>query len=369
MNKISPFFFLLLLTTGLGLSSCGTAPATTPLVDHDTVTVELFTVAGNSQPQSLSLTGKVEALQSVALSARVMGTITKFLVAEGQQVKQGQLLVQVNAQDVEAKRGQVEAQLVQAAAAWQVAKRDVERYTTLYQQKSATAKELESMTLHMNVAEAQWKSAKEMSKEINVQLGYALVRAPFDGIVVKKMSEVGSMANPGMPLLVVEGNGRLQITVDVPENNLRQIQVGQVVQYDIEAAGKKGQTRVGTIVPSAQFTGGQYQIKLPLTAEQQNGLYAGMFAKAFLALSPSPTNTPNSWVKVPVSALVKQGQLTGLYVVTSHRKALLRWVKTGKEWGNEQEILTGLAAGEQVVAHPHGGLYNGVNIRTTPIKP
>ena len=144
----------------------------------------------------------------------------------------------VNSNDIQAKQSQVDAMLKQAEAAFHVAQKDFERYNALYKQNSASAKELEQITMQYQSAKAGVEAAKGMQHEVKSQLTYANVVAPFSGVVTQKLADEGSLANPGMPILTVEQGGALQITATVPETEIAQVKLGEIANVQIDAANK-----------------------------------------------------------------------------------------------------------------------------------
>jgi len=122
---------------------------------------------------------------------------------------------------------------------------------------------------------------------------------------------------------------------------------------------------VSQINPSSQFTGGQFIIKIKIPESAQKGLYAGMYANISIPLKDPTTTVSNSdAVLVPVSAIEYKNQLTGLYTISSNNRALLRWVRLGKTYGNNVEVLSGLEKNENFILKAEGKLFNGVSVKT-----
>ena len=158
-----------------------------------------------------------------------MGHVTKIHVKVGQKVTQGQLLVSVNNTDLQAKKAQVDASIMQAQAAFNNAKKDYDRFVNLFAQQSASQKELDDMTARYEMAKANLDAAKQMRNEVVAQFAYVNLTAPFSGVVTNTFVKEGDMANPGIPLISVEGASGYQVTARVSENDIAQIQNGMAV--------------------------------------------------------------------------------------------------------------------------------------------
>lgn len=326
----------------------------------------LVTVATPSADggQGLNISGQIEAAQSANISTKVMGYITKLTVKVGDHVNKGQLLATISNDDILAKRAQADAMISEAEAAMKNAQKDQERFTNLYKQQSASAKELDNITLQYNSARSRVEAAKQMRNEVSAMLSYTSLTAPFSGIVTQKLADAGSMANPGMPILTIEQSGSYQVSASVPENSISQIHQGTEAMITIEAVDRKIIGSVAQISMSSQFTGGQYLIKVSIPDNEKKGLYAGMYANVSIPVKQAVVqkNTGNA-VLVPVTCIENKDQLTGLYTIGSNNTALLRWVRLGKTFGDKVEVLSGLEKNEQFIVSADGKLYNGIPVK------
>lgn len=314
------------------------------------------------QENSIQVSGQVESVQSANISTRVMGYITKLNVKVGDQVSKGQLLATISNQDILAKKGQTNAMIAEAEAAFKNAQKDHERFTALYKQQSASAKELDNISLQYLAAKSRLEGAKQMRNEVNAMLKYTNLTAPFAGVITQKLADAGSMANPGMPILTIEQNGSYQVSASVPENVINQIHQGEAATIHIKAANKTIEGTITQVNQSSQFTGGQYVIKLHIPDQKKQGLYAGMYANVSIPVK-NLAQVKDAKVMVPLASIENRDQLTGLYTVSSSNTALLRWVRLGKTEGNQVEVLSGLAPNEQYIISAEGRLFNGTAVK------
>ncbi len=355
----------LLAVTGLFiLSACSSKHKETAIQNSDAaIPVTVATPAGSSSP-GLNVSGQVEASQTANISTRVSGFISMLKVKVGDPVSKGQLLATISNQDMLARRSQTDAMISEAQAVVNNAKKDVDRFTILYKQQSATAKELDNVTLQYNAAKARLEAARQMRNEVNASLGYTQLTAPFSGIVIQKMAEAGTLVNPGMPILTIEQNGSYQVSASVPENSISQIKMGAQANIAITSIEKIIPATVTQINPSSQFSGGQYIIKLNIPDAYKKGLYAGMYATVTIpTTSVSTTSNNDNTIWVPLGSIIKKDQLTGLYSISSNNTALLRWVRLGKTYADKVEVLSGLAKDEPFILSAEGKLYNGAPVK------
>lgn len=313
----------------------------------------------------VTASGQVEAVQTAAISTRVMGTITRVFVKLGDKVGKGQLLATINSEDLTARRAQIDAQIAGARADQDNAQKDFDRYTVLFSRQSATASELDNAALRLHAATARLGAAEQMRREVDASMAYTRLIAPFSGVVTQKMADEGSLANPGMPLLMIEQDKVLQVSATVAESDISRIRMGDKAELEIKSTGVRTSGSITQISTSSASTGGQYAVKISLPAAAQINLKAGMYVNVFIAgkNANAADAAGNGAILVPASALVQNDQLTGLYTISTNHTALLRWVRTGKTMGDKIEILSGLGADETFIAGSTGKLFNGVPVK------
>lgn len=318
-------------------------------------------VNSNSSSPYVTASGKIESESSANLSTRMMGYVTKLNVRVGQNVSAGQLLVSINNTDLQAKKAQVDASITQATAGYNSAKKDYDRFVNLFAQQSASQKELDDMTARYEMAKAGLEAAKQMRNEVMAQFSYSNITAPFSGIVTNTFVKEGDMANPGMPLVSIEGSGRMQVTAMVSESDIANIKNRMPVKIILKSINKTFTGKVSEVSLSAKNTGGQYLVKINLD-KIEKGILSGMFVNVQFPIAKNETTVTSNVVLVPESALVKQGQLTGIYTVGNGDVAILRWLRIGKNFGDQVEVLSGLSSNESYIISAEGKLFNGAKV-------
>ncbi|MFH6768855.1 efflux RND transporter periplasmic adaptor subunit [Gaetbulibacter aquiaggeris] len=337
--------------------SCGNDENKT-ITDKASISVKVKAVNDNSKSSFITTSGTIQAVKSANLSTRMMGYVTNTPVNVGDKVKQGQLLVVINNSDLQAKLSQVNASINEANAAFTNAEKDYNRYKNLFAENSASQKEFDDMTAHYNMAKARLEGAKQMKNEVDAQFTYANIRAPFDGVVTGRFVKNGDMANPGMPLIALEAPGNFEVIAMVPESNISEIISGSEVNVLVKSINKTVKGKVTEVSSSAKNTGGQFLVKVALEKTDAS-ILSGMFVTAQFS---QETQEKTNAVLIPVEALVTKGQLSGVYTVSESNTALLRWLRLGRTFGDQIEVLSGLNANESYIISADGKLYNGVKV-------
>ncbi|WP_313114997.1 efflux RND transporter periplasmic adaptor subunit [Aequorivita sediminis] len=349
---------LLLLSAVLSFTACNNTSEEKAVENASAIAVTISSVAAENNTPFLTASGKIEAANSATLSTRMMGFVDKVHVNVGDKVSKGQLLVSINNSDLSAKQAQTSAGITEAQAAFNNAEKDYQRFQNLFAENSASQKELDDQRARFEMAKARLEGAKQMKNEVQSQFAYVNLRAPFNGVITNKFIEAGTMANPGVPLISVEGPGNFEVTASVPESEISKIKSGTEVQVIVKSSDKILSGTVTEVSSSASNTGGQFLVKVILDKTDANVL-SGMYATVQF---PIEKTTDETAVLVPEEALVKRGQLTGIYTVSQSNTAILRWLRVGRTFGDNVEVLSGLSSDENYIISSESKLYNGAKL-------
>jgi len=343
---------ILVFSLTLGLLNCGEDKKTI------VISVEVNQIKADGNNPFLSVSGKIQATNSADLSTRMMGYVNKVHVNVGDKVRKGQLLVSINNNDLQAKRAQVNAGIMEATAAFNNAEKDYTRFKNLFANNSASQKEMDDMTANFEMAKARLEAANQMKNEINAQFAYSNITAPFSGTVTSKNVETGNMANPGVTLISLETPGNFEVMAMVPETEISEINKGTSVAVLIKSINKTIQGKVVEVSTSAKNTGGQYLVKIYLEKTDAN-ILSGMFTTVQF---PIERKAKAAMVLIPTEAIVTHGQLSGVYTVSQTHTAMLRWLRLGRTFGDQVEVLSGLNSDEAYIVSAEGKLYNGAKV-------
>jgi RND family efflux transporter MFP subunit len=205
-----------------------------------------------------------------------------------------------------------------------------------------SADTLRMLAARRQQALAQIDRARAEVANAQVHFSYARIASPISGIVVTKHTEVGSTATPGAPLLTIEDGSRYRLEVAVEESHFGKIGMGRRARVRIDALGAGDmEGGVSEITPAADPMSRSYTVKIDLPARQ--GLRSGLYGVARF------TSGRKQAMVVLRKAVVERGQLVGVFVVDDASVARLRLVKTGKSYGENVEVLSGLSDGERIV--------------------
>ena len=356
MNK--KIYTILVFSIALVITGCGNADKKATVDNTPAIAVKTSPVEANGNSPFLSVSGKIQSKNSADLSTRMMGYVDKVHVNVGDKVRKGQLLVSINNADLQAKRAQVNAGITQATAAFNNAQKDYKRFKNLFAEQSASQKELDDMTANYEMAKARLESANQMKNEVNAQFVYSNITAPFSGTITSKNVETGNMANPGVPLISIETPGNFEVMAMVPETEISEIKNGTTVDVLVKSINQTLKGRVTEVSTSAKNTGGQYLVKIDLNKTDAN-ILSGMFTTVQF---PVEKNAISELVLISKKAIVTNGQLCGVYTVSQSNTAILRWLRLGRTYGNQVEVLSGLNVNETYIVSAQGKLYNGVKI-------
>ena len=180
----------------------------------------------------------------------------------------------------------------------------------------------------------------------------AVINAAYDGVMVDKLVEVGDLAAPGTPLVKIERTGNYRVDLELPEGHILSVRIGDTVAVRVPGLiDEPLDGIVATIVPAADTKSRSFLVKVRLP--DAANLRSGVFARVAVPIGTGRL------ILVPTSAVVHEGQLTGIYIVDPDQIARFRLIRTGKSLGNTIEVLSGLQEGARFVVTPPPGFSDG----------
>ncbi len=306
-------------------------------------------------PDLLEVVGSVRARTSAVVSTRIPGSISVLRVREGDRVKKGQLLAQLDAQENQATAAVATAVideahrgLDEALSRKKLADATFDRYQNLYKEQAVSRQEFDVRQTEKDMAaqgaaraESRLKQAQEGARASTTMSDYTRIIAPISGIVASKQADLGATVFPGQPLMTIEDDGSYQLELALPESIAARVRPGTPLQVTVDAIGSSFAARIDEIVPTADPGSRTFMAKIALN---QKGLKSGMFGRGSVSLG-----TSTSGMTVPKRAVVERGALTSVWGVDKDNIARMRIVKVGKQTGERVEILSGLSEGDRVV--------------------
>jgi RND family efflux transporter MFP subunit len=335
----------------------------------------------------LVLPARIKAREEVTLAARVPGRLTDLPVAEGAAFRRGQPLAVFDAPEARDANRAAAAAVAAARVRLETARLQETRMESLYGQRVAALHELETARAERQAAESDHAAA--LAAAARISSGTSLT-APFDGIMVRHRVDAGAEVAPGQPLADIRSSqGGSEIVVAVPESKVPLVASKGGVWFQV-GDGSWQAARVERLEGMTDYSSRTRTAHLIPAAAPALDLEPGAFARVRFAAAgsegprsdgtgrdsvsaahpigipsrlPASPATPSSY-RVPLSGLVRRGELVGVYVVEDGR-ARLRWVRLGRQDGDGVEVLAGLWPGERVVVRP-GALADGARVTVEP---
>ncbi len=330
---------------GFFSSGCSRSEPLAKAVALPALPAQVVAARAEERPVLTPSTGTVRPLRRAIVGAKVSGVIEQLPVALGQRVEAGDLLAQLAASDLAARVTQARTQREQA-------RRDLERDTRLAEGGATTEDAVRVGRDRVALAEAALHEAE-------TTLGYATLRAPFAGVISRRLVYAGDLATAGQPLVEIEGTDAFEVEVAVPDSLAAALRVGTAVRVELPFPDEAFEGRVTELSSAADAAARSVLAKIGVPANAK--VRSGQFARVLL---PGP---PVRQVLVPATAVTRFGQMERVFVVSSDQRATLRLVKTGGAIeGGWIEIVSGLDAGERVVAPAIAGLRDGQQLTLAP---
>ncbi len=362
-------FAVFVLAGGLfgGCSGSHTKQPVAPQVISGLTTTQ---VKVEEVPETLETVGTVRARTSAIVSARIPGTVSLLHVREGDRVRKGQLLAQLESKESiaqatgalaaidEAQRGLEEAQ-----ARNRLAQSTFERFKKLYDEQALTRQEFESRQTELELsrqgvarAEARLRQTREAALAAGAMADYSKIIAPVSGIITAKQADLGATVFPGQPLMTIEDEGSYQLELAIPESSIRSVKSGTRVNVAIDSIGAVYTTRITEVVPAADPGSRTFIAKTPVS---QKGVRSGMFGRGTILSGGTVKG-----IMIPRTAIFERGALTAVWSVEKDGIVRMRLVKTGRQQGDRISILSGLSDGDMIVTAGMDKAVDGARLQS-----
>lgn len=325
---------LLAVPCASALPEAGTGPATRLAVE---------VVGAASTPAERRFDGIVEALEHATLTAQTAGRVERIERDVGARAEAGDLLVRIRAAEQAAGRAAAEAGLRQATAQAAEAQSQYTRVKDMYERRVVARATFDSALAARDSANAQVEAARAGLSAASEGEAYTMVRAPFAGVVTRRLAEPGETVAPGSPLVEFAALGAQRVLVDLSPESATQLRARGA------ASVLHGERRIASssvlVYPAADAATGTVRARVNLPAGTA-GLAPGQHVKVAIVLGERGRLT------VPEGALVERSELRGVYVQDAQDRVTLRQLRLGRREGGRVEVLAGLVAGERVALDP-----------------
>ncbi len=323
------------------------------------VFVSVITPKKSDSEEDLVLPGNVEAWHQAVIYARTNGYVKNWFTPIGTHVRQGDVLAEIEAPEVDAQLRQAEADLKTAEANYDLAKITAKRWKNLRKTDSVSKQEADEKIADAKAKEATLASAKANRDHLYELSIFKTVRAPFDGIIYARLLDVGMLVNagnnPGMPLFRIVQGSVLRVYVKVPQNYSARIVKG--IRAEVHFVEHPGEVYKADLYHIAKNL--DQLTRSMLTEFHINNadgkLFAGGYAEVHIKL-PSALR-----LRLPVNTLIFRA--AGLQVATVVAgKAVLKNIAMGRDFGDEVEINYGLSPNDVVIVNPPDSLKDGQQV-------
>jgi len=300
----------------------------------------------------------------IMIATRLMGFIKKMPIEEGDVVKKGQLLFEVDPTDITSMLNQARGAVLQAKSgvlmaemAYADALKDYERFKNLYKNGAVSKRDFEKMELMKNIRKKQVDMAKGMLKQAlaglaraKAQLKYAKVTSPIDGVVTKKLKKVAEMALPGYPVVILSDLHALKAKSFVKEEDIDKLKIGMPVTIYVPAIDKTYKAFISSIIPSGDPMTHSFIVKYTFKKEPK-GLLPGMYAKAKIVIGKMDA------VVVPFAAITTRGGIVGVFVDNGGVAKFVPVTQIAEE--KDYIAVKGIKVGEKIILYPPANLEDG----------
>jgi RND family efflux transporter MFP subunit len=353
----------------------------TPAMDVKVATVSLtypsqaFTL--------LNASGYIVAQRKAAVASKTTGRLVWIGVEEGSRVREGQIIARLENEDVLAAKRQAAANLNVARAEAEQAQAERENAAAVFKRESELLSQGFTAKADYDAADAGYKKAKAAVQRsesairaakaslegVDVSLGYTLIRAPFDAVVLTKNADVGDIitplgaaANAKAAVVTIADMDSLQVEADVSESNLEKVRLGQPCELQLDALPEsRFRGAVHMIVPTADRSKATVMVKVRFL-EKDKRILPEMSAKVAFLSRPVTEHEEKPRVTVNPAALVSRNGRQVVFVVQGDR-AVETPVAAGPKLGDVVEIISGVKPGNQLVLNPSEKLKNGSIIK------
>ncbi len=373
--SISAFSIVPTVSHGQGDSNAQTE------TQFQTVLVTTSQIGGNA-----TIGGTVVPFKEVTLNAQIPGRVIFLAGAEGFGAAEGQVLLAISDENIQAQRRAAQAQITQAEAELRNAQMQYSRELYSPRVNSLTGipgmgvpstfdqfftrgfsdmvgqsdsglerqAELYAQGVGIDHAQSGVLQAQANLDGLDARLRDASSVAPFDGIIIEKMVEVGDTVQPGMPLLKFSYVDYLRIVADVPVRLAAGLSEGMLVSARLDAGGEQVQARVAQVFPVADQERHTVRVKFDLPKGTAGG--PGMYVEVTVPDSSVPVRTQPS---VPAKSLIWRGSLPSVFIIVDGKPSL-RLVRVGYPLPDGRiSVVSGLNGGEMVIVNPPANLVSG----------
>jgi len=329
--------------------------------------VRVFKVEGHAKPEMRTFPGKVKATREVTLAFRVPGQIVELKVKEGDFVKKGQLIAQLDQRDFQAAVADLEAKIIGAQSVLNEAKLNIERSQKLISGKIIAQSEFDSAQSNFATSRANVLSLKQSLRRARLNMQYTRLEAPFDGVVAVKEIDNHEYVQAKEPIVQLEDTSSLDVVMNVPEAvwvkafKSGNMDMGHAVATFEAFPGQTFPLTMKEFQTKANAGTQTYEVTLNMVAPKGLSVHPGMTAEI---KSSMPNTRPTSSVNIPVSAVA--GTPEGgkfVWLLKKDNTVSKRKVEVGRILNDMFSVDNGVTRGETIVVAGVHFLHEGQKVK------
>ena len=324
--------------------------------------VEYITVKRGSEITNKTFFGYLKSSSLTDLSFQIEGTLKKIYVKEGQSVKRGQIIAELDAPLYHIQVQEAKYSLSDAVIQYQNAKNYFERIQKLHAAGGISDNDMDSARTKMESANYQIQAARERYNYINYQSGYEKIFAPANGIIVAKLANEQQYLKAGDPVVKFQSNNDIEAFISVPQDYINYLKRGQEAKIKIDAIKDKTFSAMIKEISETSLEGLSYRVRLKLNAQNYE-LKDGMSASAVFVFE----KTPQRKLFVPINSILEENNQKVVYTIENRQEDIgtvkKNIVQTGEIEGNNIEITCGIKSGDYLITKGTQEVQEGQRVK------
>jgi RND family efflux transporter MFP subunit len=321
--------------------------------------VQVVSPEQSASSVELQLPGQTHAYYEAPIYAQTSGYLKKWYYDIGAKVKAGDILGEIDTPEVDQELSQAQATLAMTKAQLDLAAANYHEAQDLFQRKVTTQRDLGTMQSNYLVLVSTVNGDSDAVQRLQALENFKFLRAPFDGIVINRSTDVGDLivSGSGGRLFIVDQQDPLRVYVHVPENFARQVQVGTKADLSFdEFPGRVFPATVVTTSDAVDPSNRTHLVELHVP-NPANELWPGAYTEVHFHLESA--GTP---LQIPANTLLFRNGASAVGVVKADGKVEIRNVQIGNDLGTRLEIVKGLSSTDQLIVNPSDSLNNGMEV-------
>ena len=334
-------------------------------VARDLSVVRVRTATPSPAPESkeLSLSGELKPVTEASILARVGGYVRWWKADLGDQVREGEVLAELDTPELQREIARARAQLAVCEAARNLSEKTATRWKELLAAKTASAQEADEKDADFQLKIAALEAARADLNRLEEIAGFAKITAPFAGTITVRGLDLGQLVEAGgqRELYRLADISKLRVYVRIPQSYARSVTVGQTAELRLPEL--HGQVFAASVIRlSGAIDAASRTLLVELEADNKSGrLLAGSYTQ--VRLSGAHQEAP---LTVPATALIFRAEGAQVAVVDAANVAHLRSVALGRDFGSSVQLLEGVGPEDQVVLNPPDSLTDGITVERVP---